>query len=111
MTPRWGELWWCEHPEIGRRPVVVLSRDVATRARRRAIVAPGTTTVRSLPSEVPLHPSSDPIPRECVVTLDAVEGVPTSLLVERLGALSSARMHEVCEALAVAVDCRGRTTR
>jgi mRNA interferase MazF len=106
MTPGWGELWWCEHPEIGRRPVVVLSRDVATRARHRAIVAPCTTTFRGLPSEVALDPSSDPVPHECVVTLDSVEGVPTALLVERLGALSATRMHDVCDALAVAVDCR-----
>ena len=41
-----------------------------------------------------------------VVTLDGVESVPSSLLVERLGALSSARMREVCAALAIAVDCR-----
>ena len=27
--PRRGELWWCELADIGRRPVVVLSRDVA----------------------------------------------------------------------------------
>lgn len=106
VTPAWGELWWCEHPEIGRRPVVVLSRDAASRARRRAIVAPCTTTFRDLPSEVALHPSADPIPRECVVTLDAVEGVPTGLLVQRLGALSGARMRQICDALAVAVDCR-----
>jgi mRNA interferase MazF len=55
---------------------------------------------------VALHPSADPIPRECVVTLDAVEGVPTGLLVQRLGALSGARMRQICDALAVAVDCR-----
>ena len=29
--PRWGELWWCELPDIGRRPVVVLSRNAAIR--------------------------------------------------------------------------------
>jgi mRNA-degrading endonuclease toxin of MazEF toxin-antitoxin module len=27
--PQRGEVWWCEPPDIGRRPVVVLSRDVA----------------------------------------------------------------------------------
>lgn len=104
--PAWGELWWCEHPKIGRRPVVVLSREAAIRARRRTIVAPCTTTARGLPSEVDLDPTQDPVPQTCVVTLDGVESVPSSLLVERLGALSSARMREVCAALAIAVDCR-----
>ena len=61
--PRHGEVWWCELPDVGRRPVVVLSRDEAVRGRRRAIVAPCTTNVRGLPSEVLLEPGEDPVPR------------------------------------------------
>jgi mRNA interferase MazF len=99
-------VWWCDHPEIGRRPVVVLSRAIALVARRRAVVAPCTTTVRGLPSEVELQPGSDPVPRACVVSLDSVEGVPTALLVERLGRLGEERMRSICAALAIAVDCR-----
>lgn len=48
--PRRGELWWCELPDIGSRPVVVLSRDVAIPRLGRAVIAPCTTTVRGLPS-------------------------------------------------------------
>lgn len=44
--PRRGEVWWCEPPEIGRRPVVVLSRDAAIPRLRRVLVAPCTTTIR-----------------------------------------------------------------
>ncbi|HQF02359.1 MAG TPA: type II toxin-antitoxin system PemK/MazF family toxin [Phycicoccus sp.] len=106
MTAENGDVWWCEHPEIGRRPVVVLSRSRALRARRRAVVAPCTTTMRGLPSEVELDPRDDPVPQPCVVSLDSVEGIPTAMLIERLGALSGARMREICEALAIAVDCR-----
>lgn len=106
MSAQHGEVWWCEHPEIGRRPVVVLSRDAALRARRRAIVAPCTTTLRGLPSEVELRPGADPVPRPCVVNLDSLESVPTALLVERLGRLAGDRIQAVCRALAVAVDCR-----
>jgi mRNA interferase MazF len=61
--PARGEVWWSELPEIGRRPVVVLSRDAAIPRFRRALVAPCTTTVRRLPSEVVLDPGSDPVPR------------------------------------------------
>lgn len=103
--PRRGEAWWCEHPEIGRRPVVVVSRDAAVRGRRLAMVAPCTTTVRGLPSEVPLLAGEDPVPRDCVVNLDSLEQVPVALLVNRLGALSGDRMQQLCRALAVAVDC------
>ncbi len=103
--PTRGEVWWCEPPDIGRRPVVVLSRDAAIGARRRSLVAPCTTTVRQLPSEVELTPGIDPVPRSCVASLDSVESVSTVLLVERLGRLSDARMRELCMALSVAVDC------
>lgn len=103
--PRRGEVWWCEHPEIGRRPVVVLSRDAAIIGRRLAMVAPCTTTVRGLPSEVALPAAEEPVPRDCVANLDSVEQISVALLVGRLGRLGTARMAQVCEALAVAVDC------
>jgi mRNA interferase MazF len=105
--PARGEVWWCELPEIGRRPVVVLSRDAAIPRLRRALVAPCTTTIRGLPSEVILDPDEDPIPRHSAVNLDSVESVSIAVLVERIGHLADVRMSEVCEALEVAVDCGG----
>jgi mRNA interferase MazF len=104
--PRRGEVWWCELPDIGRRPVVVLSRDAAIPRLRRTLAAPCTTTVRGIPSEVVLEPDEDPVPRRSAVNLDSVESVSVAVLVERLGRLSDVRMHEVCAALSVAVDCR-----
>jgi mRNA interferase MazF len=104
-APRRGELWWCELPEIGRRPVVVLSRDAAIPRLRRCLIAPCTTTVRGLPSEVVLEPGDDPVPLRSAVNLDSVESVSTAVLVERLGRLSDGRMRDLCAALEVAVDC------
>lgn len=101
-----GELWWCELPDIGRRPVVVLSRDVAIPLLRRALIAPCTTTIRGLASEVRLDPGEDPAPRRSAVNLDSVESVSIAVLVERIGRLSDARMRQICAALEVAVDCR-----
>ncbi|MGB5755821.1 MAG: type II toxin-antitoxin system PemK/MazF family toxin [Acidimicrobiales bacterium] len=106
-TPRRGEVWWCEPPEIGRRPVVVLSRNAAIPRLRRALIAPCTTTIRGLPSEVVVEPGEDPIGRRSAVNLDSVESVSIAVLVERLGTLSGDRMREVCAALAVATDCPG----
>lgn len=103
--PRRGELWWCEPPEIGRRPVVVLSRDAAIPRLGRALVAPCTTTIRGLASEVVLEPGEDPVPLRTAVNLDSVESVSVSVLVDRLGVLSGPRMAELCAALEVAVDC------
>ena len=103
--PRRGEVWWCELAEIGRRPVLVLSRDAAIPRLRRALIAPCTTTIRHLASEVVLEPGEDPVPRRCAVNLDSVESVSVGVLVERLGSLGDHRMRDVCSALEVAVGC------
>jgi mRNA interferase MazF len=103
--PARGDVWWCELPDVGRRPVVVLSRDAAIPRLRRALVGPCTTTIRGIPSEVTLEPTEDPIPLISVVNLDSVESVSIGTLVERLGRLSDRRMRQICEALEVAVGC------
>jgi mRNA interferase MazF len=105
--PQRGEVWWCELPEVGRRPAVVLSRDAAIAGRRRTMIGPCTTTVRGLATDVELRPGSDPVPRPCVVNLDSVENVPVALLVDRLGRLEDARMSAICAALAIATGCPG----
>ncbi len=103
--PKRGEVWWCELPDIGRRPVVVLTRDAAIPRLRRVVVAPCTTTIRGLASEVILEPDLDPISRHSAVNLDSIESVSVSVLVEQIGSLSGQRMQDVCSALAVATNC------
>ena len=105
--PARGEVWWCELSDIGRRPVVVLSRDAAIPRLRRTLIAPCTTTIRGLASEVVLEPGDDPVPHRSGVNLDSVESVSVGVLVERLGRLSDNRMRELCAALEVAMDCAG----
>ena len=85
---------------------MVLSRDPAIPRLRRTVVAPCTTTIRGLASEVELDPALDPIPVASAVNLDSIESVAVTVLTERIGRLSDVRMREVCEALAVAVDCQ-----
>lgn len=87
--------------------MVVLSRDAALDRLRTAMVAPCTTTIRGLPSEIVLEPGDDPVPAVSAVNLDSVETVPLSLLVRRLGRLSDERMAQICAALQVAVACAG----
>ena len=104
--PLRGELWWCEPPQIARRPVVVLSRDAAIHRLRRALIAPCTTTIRRLSSEVLLEPGEDPVTRLTAVNLDSIESVSIAVLVDRIGRLSDERMRQICDALEVAVDCQ-----
>jgi len=103
--PARGELWWCELAGIGRRPVVVLSRDAAIPRLRRPLIGPCTTRIRGLASEVVLEPGDDPVPQRCAVNLDSVESVSVAVLVQRLGRLADERMRQICAALEVAVDC------
>ncbi|GAB7144785.1 type II toxin-antitoxin system PemK/MazF family toxin [Mycobacterium riyadhense] len=82
-----------------------MSRDTAIPRLRRTLVAPCTTTIRGLASEVVLEPDADPVPRRSAVNLDSLESVSVAVLVSRLGRLGDDRMRDICAALEVAVDC------
>lgn len=103
--PARGEVWWCELAEVGRRPVVVLSRDAAIPRLGRTLVGPCTTTIRGIASEVVLEPGEDPVPQTSAVNLDSVESVSVGTLVDRLGRLGDDRMRQICRALEIAVAC------
>ena len=98
------EVWWAELPApIGRRPVLLLSRDQAYRILTRVTVAEVTTTIRRIPVEVPLGPAEG-LPRACVANLDNVHAVAVARLSERIGRLAPSRAHEVERALGWAFD-------
>jgi mRNA interferase MazF len=62
------------------------------------MVAPLTTRIRGIPSEVPLG-DEDGVPRPCVVNLDTITAIAKSSLRERLAALSGEKLKAVEEAL------------
>ena len=100
---RRGEIWWAELPApAGRRPVVLLSRDEAYAVRELVIVAPLTTRVRRIPTEVSLGPE-DGLPRACVANLDTITTIPKATLTQRLAALAPAKLAAVERALKFAV--------
>lgn len=101
---RRGEICWLESPEAGRRPVCVLTRDLALPVLRNILVASITRTIRNIPTEVRLGPDEGML-AECVVTLDNLQTVPRAMLSEPITTLSGLRMHEVCLALNRAVGC------
>lgn len=99
-----GEVWWSEDPTLGRRPVLVLSRNAVLGSLERPLVAPLTTRVRHLPTEVALD-AEDGVSQPCVASLDNVQPLARALLVERITGLRPERMAQVCSALAAAVEC------
>jgi mRNA interferase MazF len=99
-----GEVWWVEHPEAGRRPACILTREAAIPVLTALLVAPATRTVRGIPTEVVLD-EDDGMPQRCALTFDNIAPVPKALLTERITALSSMRLSAVCEALRDATGC------
>ena len=94
-----GEIWWAElDPPAGRRPVLLLSRDEAYTIRELVIVAPVTTRIRHIPSEVPLGPE-DGLPKPCVVNLDTITTIAKATLRDKLTTLSPEKLKAVEVAL------------
>ena len=101
MTVRRGEVWYADVPGDKRRPVVVLTRDSVLPHLSTILVAPVTTRIRSIPTEVPvvgLH-------RACVANLDNITPLPKATLVERVGQLSSEELTALCSAVRFAIGC------
>ena len=100
-----GEIWLhtFRAPDK-RRPVLVLSRSEAIPLISTVIVAPITSTIRGLPSEVPVG-VGEGLKNPSAVNLDHVQIVEQAKLERFIGSLSSSRMTEVCQALAIAVGC------
>lgn len=87
-----------------KRPALVLTRDSALAVLARVTVAPITTTVRGIPSEVVLT-VEDGMKTTCAVNLDNVVTIPQRILGRRVSQLRPERLRQVCAALAFAVGC------
>jgi mRNA interferase MazF len=99
-----GEVWWVEHPDAGRRPFLVLTRQAVIPVVRKVTAVPATTRIRRIPSEVALS-ADDGMPADCVLNFDNLAVLGKSLFVERICQLPPARMVEACRALSVAMGC------
>ena len=98
------ELWWADLPEpIGRRPVLLLSRDQVYRVLKRATVAEISTTIRNIPVEVELGPAEG-LTRASVANVDNIHAVAISRLSSKIGELPVERALEVERALGFAFD-------
>lgn len=99
-----AELWLMETPNSKRRPVLVVSRDEVIPVLNNVVVAPVTSTIRTIPTCVPVGPDEG-IDHDSVATFDSLASVPKSVLTARLGELGVGGRRQICEALDAVANC------
>ncbi|MGH9040571.1 MAG: type II toxin-antitoxin system PemK/MazF family toxin [Acidimicrobiia bacterium] len=97
-----GDVWWADLDKV--RPVVVLTRRRIAAHLTRVLVAPVTTTVRGLATEVALG-EAEGLGSSCVANLDNVQLVPADRLLRRAGVVAPERWPEFCRAMAKVMAC------
>lgn len=101
-----GEVWWVNLPSpIGKKPIVLLSRDEAYPVRNAVTVAEVTSTIRNIPVEVNLG-TEDGLPKKCVINLDTIITIRKELLIEKITDLTSEKIDEVNKAMKFALDLK-----
>jgi mRNA interferase MazF len=88
------------------RPVVVLTRDSIIDRLARISVAPITSTIRGVSSEVELGPE-DGMKAACAINLHNIVTVPKAGLGRRVAQLDQRRLEQLCAAITFALGCRG----
>ena len=97
-----GQVWWADLDKV--RPVVLLTRSRIAPHMHRVLIAPVTTTVRGIPTEVALG-KAEGVKTGSVANLDNVHLLPVEHLVALAGTIGSARWPEFCEAMRKVMNC------
>ena len=98
-----GEIRWYRFSKPDKkRPVLVLTRDSALEFLAEATIAPVTSTVRDIPSEVVLT-QADGMPKECAINLDHVQTISKGRIGALITTLGPQRMAEVRSAFLFAL--------
>jgi mRNA interferase MazF len=100
-----SDIWTYEFQRLDkRRPVLVLSRPEAIAVLHTVIVAPITSTIRGLPSEVVVG-TAEGLKHDSAVNLDHIQTVERARLSRYIGRLGGEKMRAVCRAIAAATGC------
>jgi mRNA interferase MazF len=99
--PRRGEVWLADIPGDKIRPILVMTRTAVIRHLHSVIAAPVTSTIRSIPSEVPLG-FTEGLLHDSVANFDNTQLVPKAQLIRRIGNLGDAKLAAACRSLAQA---------
>ncbi|MGQ0835634.1 MAG: type II toxin-antitoxin system PemK/MazF family toxin [Gammaproteobacteria bacterium] len=94
--------WYSFKAPDKRRPVLVLTRDSAIAVLNSVTIAPITSTIRSIPTEIMLT-KEDGLPDTCAANFDNLQTVPKSNLGARISHLSARKMREAAVAVAFAL--------
>jgi mRNA interferase MazF len=101
-----GEIRWYRFSSPDKkRPVLLLTRDSVLEYLGEITIAPITTTIRDIPSEVLLTPD-DGMPRDCAINLDHIQTVSKDKLGGVITVLPASRMDEIRSALLFALGFR-----
>jgi mRNA interferase MazF len=99
-----GDIRWYKFlPPDKKRPVLILTRDSVLQYLGEVTVAPITTAVRDIPSEVFLS-KADGLPQDCAVNCDHLQTVSKSKIGPLITSLPIAKMIEVGRAIRFALD-------
>jgi mRNA interferase MazF len=106
--PTRGEVWLTDlnptrgHEQAGRRPVLVVSEDLFNRGPAGlVIVLPMTSTLRNVPSHVPVDPPEGGVKHRTAVLCEAVRSISSERLVVRWGAVDRPTMTAVEDRLRI----------
>ena len=101
---RHGEIRWYKFIQPDKkRPVLILTRDSVLEYLGEVTIAPITSTVRGIPSEVFLS-KNDGMPRDCAINCDHLQTVSKGRIGSLIAFLPPAKMHEVGWAIRFALD-------
>jgi mRNA interferase MazF len=99
-----GEIRWYKFSQPDKqRPILILTRDSVLEYLGEITVAPITSTVRDIPSEVFLS-KADGMPRDCAVNCDHLQTVSKGKIGALITSLPSGRMADVGRAIRFALD-------
>ena len=98
-----GEVcWYTFKAPDKRRPVLILTRDSAIGMLNSVTVAPITSTIRSIPTEVVLT-EADGLPNSCAANFDNLQTIPKSNIGARIVQLTPSKMEEAAAAISFAL--------
>lgn len=99
-----GEVRWYKFkPPDKKRPVLILTRTSVIEYLGEVTVAPITSTIRDIPSEVVLS-AKDGMPRNCAVNLDHIQTVSKGKIGSVLTELSPEKFSDIRRAVSFALD-------
>lgn len=99
-----GEVRWYKFKKPDKkRPVLILTRDSILEYLGEVTVAPITSTIRNIPSEVILS-KSDGMPTDCVINFDHIQTVSKKKIGSLIKTLTHEKLKEVCAAVLFSID-------